>query len=392
MEEAQSSNEELQSTNEELETAKEELQSRNEELKTLNDEVKNRNETLAHLNDDLLNLNRNIGPAIVIVDKGLRIRMFSPSAQKILNLLPSAVGLSITSIKLRIDVEDLERTILQVIFKLHSVTKEVKDEEGHYYDLQVRPYITLEDKIDGAVLSFIDVEDRKNLEKSLRLAAIGETAGMVGHDIRNPLQAITGDLYLAREELKGMPPKEGKQAMEESLIEIEKNVDYINKIVADLQDYAKTTQPSPQETNLKELCCELLQKIKVSENIETSCNIDDSVKMSFVDRNILKRALGNLVSNAVQAMPNGGKLTLRAFQKEADLVITVSDTGIGIPEKVKSKLFTPFFTTKSKGQGLGLAVVKRMIEALKGTITFESQDGKGTNFIVRLPFKKSKDS
>ena len=120
MEEAQSSNEELQSTNEELETAKEELQSSNEELKTLNDEVKNRNETLAHLNDDLVNLNRNIGPAIVIIDKGLKIRMFSPSAQKILNLLPSAVGLPITSIKLRINVEDLESIILEVISKLHS--------------------------------------------------------------------------------------------------------------------------------------------------------------------------------------------------------------------------------------------------------------------------------
>ncbi len=194
MEEAQSSNEELQSTNEELETAKEELQSSNEELKTLNDEVKNRNETLAHLNDDLVNLNRNIGPAIVIIDKGLKIRMFSPSAQKILNLLPSAVGLPITSIKLRINVEDLESIISEVISKLHTVTREVKDEDGHYYDLQVRPYITLEDKIDGAVLSFVDVDDRKKLEKSLRLAAIGETAGMVGHDIRNPLQAITGDL------------------------------------------------------------------------------------------------------------------------------------------------------------------------------------------------------
>ncbi len=86
MEEAQSSNEELQSTNEELETAKEELQSSNEELKTLNDELKNRNQTLAQVNDDLANLNRNVDPAVIMVDKNLRIRLFSPSAQTILNL------------------------------------------------------------------------------------------------------------------------------------------------------------------------------------------------------------------------------------------------------------------------------------------------------------------
>ena len=118
MEEAQSSNEELQSTNEELETAKEELQSSNEELKTLNDEVKNRNQTLALLNDDLTNLNRNMDPVVVIIDKSLKIRLFSPSARKILNLSPSTVGMPITSIKLGIAVEDLGEIISEVISKV----------------------------------------------------------------------------------------------------------------------------------------------------------------------------------------------------------------------------------------------------------------------------------
>ena len=90
-------------------------------------------------------------------------------------------------------------------------------------------------------------------------------------------------------------------------------------------------------------------------------------------------------------MPNGGKLTLYAYQEANDTVITVEDTGLGIPEEVKPKLFTPLFTTKSKGQGFGLAVVKRMTEALEGTVTFESESGKGTVFMVRLP-TKGKDS
>ena len=385
MEEAQSSNEELQSTNEELETAKEELQSSNEELKTLNDEVKNRNETLAHLNDDLVNLNRNIYPATIIVDKKLKIKLYSASAEKILDLSPSDVGLPITSLKLRINFEDLESLILNVISSLQSTTKELKDKEEHHYDLQVRPYITLNDKIEGAVLSFIDIDERKKLERSLRLAAIGETTGMVGHDIRNPLQAIISDLYLAGQELESMPKNEGKKAMEESLKQIEENVDYINKIVADLQDFARFVQPLPRKTNLKELCHKLIKNISLPENIKTSCHIEDSVELIFVDANILRRALGNLVSNAIQAMPKGGKLGLRAFQQESDLVITITDTGKGIPEKIKPKLFTPFFTTKPRGQGLGLAVVKRMIEALNGKITFESTEGNGTTFTIRLP-------
>jgi two-component system CheB/CheR fusion protein len=385
MEEAQSTNEELQSTNEELETAKEELQSTNEELKTLNDEVKNRNQTLAQLNDDLTNINRNVRPAIVIIDKNLKIRLFSPSAQKTLNLSPATVGLPITTIKLNVIIDDLGEIISEVLSKLSGVTKEEKDEQGHYYEMQIRPYITQDDKIEGAVLSFVDIDDRKKLEKTQRLAAIGETAGMVGHDIRNPLQAITGDIYLAKTELASTPESQEKKNALESLQEIEKNIDYINKIVADLQDYAKTINPTAQETDLEGLCKELLRGKNIPKNIKASCNIEMAAKKIMVDCNLLKRILENLVTNAVQAMPNGGELTVRTHKDAGDIVITVQDTGIGIPDKVKPKLFTPFFTTKSKGQGLGLAVVKRMAEALKGTVTFESIEGNGTTFIVRLP-------
>ena len=106
----------------------------------------------------------------------------------------------------------------------------------------------------------------------------------------------------------------------------------------------------------------------------------------------MNRILYNLVTNAVQAMPKGGKLSIKAHKEAEDILITVKDTGVGIPEKVKGKLFTPMFTTKSKGQGFGLAVIKRMTEALGGTVTFKSQEGKGTKFIIRLPISKETKS
>src|SRR5665647_2490867 len=107
------------------------------------------------------------------------------------------------------------------------------------------------------------------------------------------------------------------------------------------------------------------------------------------DSTFINRIMVNLVSNAVQAMPNGGKLVIKAYKEASDIVIDVADTGSGIPEALKKKLFTPMFTTKAKGQGFGLPVIKRMTEALGGTVSFESQEGKGTTFIIRLPPPKS---
>jgi PAS domain S-box-containing protein len=233
------------------------------------------------------------------------------------------------------------------------------------------------------------VEERtRQLKDSERMAAIGATAGMVGHDIRNPLQAIIGDLYLITNDLASMPESEEKESMKDSLMEIEKNVEYINKIVQDLQDYAKLLHPTAQETDFEELCKEVLVRSGVPDNIHVSIQVDEETKKLMADPDLLKRILSNLINNAIQAMPEGGKLGIQAFRDSADVVITVHDTGMGVPEENKSKLFKPLFTTKSKGQGFGLAVVKRMTEALGGTVAFESEEEKGTKFILRFPLKK----
>jgi PAS domain S-box-containing protein len=224
----------------------------------------------------------------------------------------------------------------------------------------------------------------EQLKEAERLAAIGATAGMVGHDIRNPLQSITGDLYIAKTDLAAIPDGEEKNNVQDSLSEIEKNIDYINKIVADLQDFARPLKPNLEETDLKLVIDDLLKKNGLPENIKVSVEVEIEARKVVADSTFINRIMNNLVNNAVQAMPKGGKLTIRAFKEANDAVITVKDTGVGIPEAVKGKLFTPMFTTKAKGQGFGLAVVKRMSEALGGSVAFESQEGKGTTFIVRF--------
>ena len=234
-----------------------------------------------------------------------------------------------------------------------------------------------------------------NLEKSVkdaqaklreaeRLAIIGQTAAMVGHDIRNPLQAIIGDLYLLRDEVKNMTDDNTQKSMLESIEAIDENILYINKIVSDLQDYTRQLKPNIEEFNLKDLVDNVLLMIKVTMHVSTEVIINSNLTVKS-DAAFLRRVLTNLVLNATQAMEKGGKLIVAACPSANKVVITVKDSGVGIPEEVKKNLFMPLFTTKSKGQGLGLAVVKRLVEALNGTVKFESEKDNGTQFIIELP-------
>ena len=229
------------------------------------------------------------------------------------------------------------------------------------------------------------VEERtKQLRDSERLAAIGQTAGMVGHDIRNPLQAITGDLFLIEQELKTIPDCKSEDIVE-SIAAINENIGYINKIVSDLQDYTRAMQPTITAVNLRSFISDILGGRKIPSEIKLEVEVEANLVLN-TDTSYLKRIIDNLVNNAIQAMSNGGKLKIRASEKDDGMAtIVVKDTGVGIPDEDKPNLFKPLFTTKAKGQGLGLAVVKRFVEALQGTIAFESQEGKGTTFIIRLP-------
>ena len=230
------------------------------------------------------------------------------------------------------------------------------------------------------------VEERtKQLKDSERFAAIGQTAGMIGHDIRNPLQAIAGELYLMKQDVEGSSDSECKRDVQESLVSIQEQVDYMNKIISDLQDFARPLKPELVEVELCSAIPQLVATVNVPDNIQAMAKCDTELPKIKLDLTFLKRILVNLATNAIQAMPDGGNLTIEASQEANTVSITVSDTGVGIPDEVKPKIFQPLMTTKSKGQGFGLAVVKRLVEAQGGTITFESKVGEGTQFKITFP-------
>ena len=180
---------------------------------------------------------------------------------------------------------------------------------------------------------------------------------MVGHDLRNPLQAVIGELYLARIEVESLPESELKSNLQESIQVIEEQAVYMDKIVSDLQAFVRPVRIDKQPISLTELVTAVLASVAIPEKI----NINVCMKTAFpqvkADPQLLKRVLINLpVTNSVQAMPGSGKLTISAqVNSQGQAVVTVEDTGVGIPEKIKPQIFTPLFTTKPRGQGFRLS-------------------------------------
>jgi two-component system, chemotaxis family, CheB/CheR fusion protein len=191
-EEIQSANEELQSVNEELETSKEELESANEELNTVNEEMATRNIELNRLNSDLSNLQTSTRLAIVLFGRDLTIRRFSPQAEKQFNLMATDIGRPISEVRHNLDLTDLQTFIGEVIASIRESEREVRDKEGRWYSLRVRPYLTIDNKVDGAVLVLVDIDALKRSERVI--AAARDYAESIVRTAPDPLVVLDADL------------------------------------------------------------------------------------------------------------------------------------------------------------------------------------------------------
>ncbi|MEX0802969.1 MAG: chemotaxis protein CheB, partial [Candidatus Binatia bacterium] len=191
-EEILSGNEELQSTNEELETAKEELQSMNEELTTVNEQLQNRNQEMSRVSDALTNLQASANVAMVELSIDLRVRRFTPAAAKLLNLLPGDVGRPIDDLRPAVEVPDLKALVTEVIDTVQVKEREARDRNGRWYALRVHPYRTGDNRIDGAVAVFVDIDEAKSAQEMLREAR--DYAESIIETVRDPLLVLDKDL------------------------------------------------------------------------------------------------------------------------------------------------------------------------------------------------------
>jgi len=248
-----------------------------------------------------------------------------------------------------------------------------------------------QDKLnDYAITLEKKVEEKKNeleeanikLIKTERMAAIGEIAGMVGHDLRNPLSGIKNAVFLLKKKYRPLLGDGGT----ELLLIIDKAIDHSNKIINDLLDYSRELHLDYEEISPKSLISYTLLAINFPNKIKVLEQVEDSPTI-WVDTNKMQRVFTNLVKNAFDAMPDGGSLEISSRHDEQTIIFSFIDTGCGMTEDVARKIFTPLFTTKAQGMGFGLSICKRIVEAHGGKIEVESILNKGTKFTIILPIK-----
>jgi chemotaxis methyl-accepting protein methylase/signal transduction histidine kinase/chemotaxis response regulator CheB len=399
-EELTSGNEELQSMNEELETAKEELQSTNEELTTVNEELHSRNQEVNQINSDLVNLLSTVDIPILILDMERRIRRFTPKARSILNVLPSDIGRSLDDIRINVEVPDLHDQITEVIETNLMRESEVQDRNARWYRLQIRPYKTTDNKIDGATLSLLDIDSLKHhIGEAEQAKSEAERANRtkdeflatLSHELRTPLATMLMQSQMLR---KTEDPK-SKRAGEA----IERATKTQVQLIDDLLDVSRIVagklRMELEAVDLGTVIRAAVEGVSAPaerKSIELKLFLDPSIGRVSGDPARLQQIVSNLLTNAVKFTPASGQVTLELDRVDGRARITVTDTGMGIDPGFLEHVFNRFSqedgsnTRVYGGLGLGLAIVRHLVEAHGGTVTAQSAGtGKGATFSVTLP-------
>jgi signal transduction histidine kinase len=260
----------------------------------------------------------------------------------------------------------------------------------------------------------IEIGDRKNIEKEIKelnenlenrmrkrtaelkkaheslmrkekLSALGEMASSVGHELRNPLGVIKNAMYFFN--LK--KDRFGDETIQESIKIINSEIETANKIINSLLDFTRVPSPVRISLNLNHLLREALKKSVIPPEINVVENLSDRLYPAAVDATQMTQIFLNLIENAVQAMEEGGTLTISTRTSNDYVVVTISDTGSGIPKCDLEKIFEPLFTSKTKGTGLGLSICHRLAEANNASIEVNSTEGQGSVFTIRVEVKKN---
>jgi len=283
-----------------------------------------------------------------------------------------------------IAVQDTEGNFNQLRTAITDITDLKRAEEA------LKEYSgQLEEKVEERTRELQDAQER--LVYKDKLAVLGQLAGGMSHELRNPLGAIKNAAYFLNMALE-KPEPEVKEAVEI----LEKEVRTSERIMNSLLDFARPKPPALRKLRINDVLKEVLSRTNVPDlpaapnaaqagNVEVVTQLDETLPTVLADPDQLSQAFGNIILNAIQAMVEGGQLSIKTSASPEWVIASFADTGVGIPKENLGKIFEPLFTSKAKGIGLGLALAKILIEGHGGTIEVKSTEGRGSMFTVRLP-------
>ncbi len=234
----------------------------------------------------------------------------------------------------------------------------------------------------GVILSFSDLTEVKRLQEEVelreRLTALGEMSAGIAHELRNPMGVISGYLNLLSKKADG--------SIRSVIKSIQEEIDGMNRIIGDMLSFARPASINRARVDVADLLNGCVNSVLAARGEDVGIRTELSLERAevFVDEVLMKQAICNIIQNAVEAMPDGGRMSIEA-RVGTDVTITVQDTGMGIQKDKLKKIFLPFFTTKDKGTGLGLALAHKIILSHGGRIDVTSEEGKGSTFRVVLP-------
>lgn len=421
-EEMQSTNEELRSTMEELETSKEELQSINEELQTVNQQNKLKVEELGQLSSDLQNLLIATDIATLFLDRHLRILRFTPKISSLFNIRVTDRGRPISDLTHRIGYPDLRSDADAVLSRLVPIERELQDEAGQWYLTRVNPYRSSDDRIEGIVVTFIDITDRKDAERMrLELVAneqaaaaekiirdkeaelarvsrtlmVGELASSIAHEVNQPLAGVITNAEAGLRWLDSEPPN--IQETKNSLALIVRDGNRASAVIRRVREFVKHESNESTVLDIREVIRETIELVRFDlqkNRIAVSFDFAEGLPMIHGDRVQLEQVVLNLIMNAVEAMASvedrACELRISAEKSSPPppngaVVVSIRDSGVGIDPNQIETIYDAFVSTKPTGIGMGLSICRSIIQAHGGQISAIRNDGPGMTLRFTLP-------
>ncbi len=323
-----------------------------------------------------------IGGGIVLIDKGCKIQWSNTMMAEMTGM--DVVGRAWEDVCPDCPLsetypgENIKTMILSNLF----------GQKSKFYQITTAPVKGESEEIHGHIGLIQDVTEMKKMEDQIihseKLASIGRLAAGIAHEIGNPLTSIFSFVQILRE-------MEEEPFKKESLDTMYFHIKRISDILKQLSGFSKMPAGEHKTGNVNEFIeasLNLIQYDKKAKDVNVVKELSADLPEVMMDGNQLSQVIVNLTLNAIDAMPDGGTITIRSFRRNRDVIMQIEDTGTGIPKEDVTKIFDPFYTTKEKGTGLGLAVSYDIIKKMNGTLSVESETGKGTVFTITMPYKE----